>query len=153
MQNSFYTGLTPTEFFFHTMGGREGLVDTAVKTAETGYMQRRLIKVSVDVIRLGEQSLSQNSKYIFTLQALEDLCVNYDTTVRNSNGDVVQFCYGGDNLDPTYMEGVYLSRYQLLMKSKYYDFREYFQEMATRLNFVVYMTTYERIIPVEMKPC
>lgn len=46
VQNSFYTGLTPTEFFFHTMGGREGLVDTAVKTAETGYMQRRLVKVS-----------------------------------------------------------------------------------------------------------
>jgi DNA-directed RNA polymerase III subunit RPC1 len=45
--NSFYTGLTPTEFFFHTMGGREGLVDTAVKTAETGYMARRLMKVSV----------------------------------------------------------------------------------------------------------
>ena len=40
VQNSFYSGLTPTEFFFHTMGGREGLVDTAVKTAETGYMQR-----------------------------------------------------------------------------------------------------------------
>ena len=37
--------MTPTEFFFHTMGGREGLVDTAVKTAETGYMQRRLMKV------------------------------------------------------------------------------------------------------------
>ena len=45
MRNSFYTGMTPTEFFFHTMGGREGLVDTAVKTAETGYMQRRLMKV------------------------------------------------------------------------------------------------------------
>lgn len=44
--NSFYTGLAPTEFFFHTMGGREGLVDTAVKTAETGYMARRLMKVS-----------------------------------------------------------------------------------------------------------
>ena len=37
VSNSFYSGLTPTEFFFHTMGGREGLVDTAVKTAETGY--------------------------------------------------------------------------------------------------------------------
>ena len=43
--NSFYSGLTPTEFFFHTMAGREGLVDTAVKTAETGYMSRRLMKV------------------------------------------------------------------------------------------------------------
>ena len=43
--NSFYSGLTATEFFFHTMGGREGLVDTAVKTAQTGYMARRLMKV------------------------------------------------------------------------------------------------------------
>lgn len=44
VESSFFSGLTPTEFFFHTMGGREGLVDTAVKTAETGYMQRRLVK-------------------------------------------------------------------------------------------------------------
>lgn len=43
--NSFYTGLTPTEFLFHAVSGREGLVDTAVKTAETGYMSRRLMKV------------------------------------------------------------------------------------------------------------
>ncbi|XP_015123305.1 DNA-directed RNA polymerase III subunit RPC1 [Diachasma alloeum] len=81
VENSFYSGLTPTEFFFHTMGGREGLVDTAVKTAETGYMQRRLVK------------------------SLEDLCLHYDMTVRNSTGDIVQILYGGDALDPTYMEG------------------------------------------------
>ncbi|KAL1139349.1 hypothetical protein AAG570_006333 [Ranatra chinensis] len=81
VENSFYSGLTPTEFFFHTMGGREGLVDTAVKTAETGYMQRRLVK------------------------SLEDLCLHYDMTVRNATGDVIQFLYGGDGLDPTYMEG------------------------------------------------
>jgi DNA-directed RNA polymerase III subunit RPC1 len=54
--------LNPTEYFFHTQAGREGLVDTAVKTAETGYMQRRLIK------------------------ALEDLSIQYDETVRNSSG-------------------------------------------------------------------
>ncbi|KAK0182168.1 hypothetical protein PV327_000331 [Microctonus hyperodae] len=81
VENSFYSGLTPTEFFFHTMAGREGLVDTAVKTAETGYMQRRLVK------------------------SLEDLCLHYDMTVRNSVGDIVQILYGGDGLDPTYMEG------------------------------------------------
>ncbi len=49
MGNSFYTGLSATEFFFHTMGGREGLVDTAVKTAETGYMSRRLMKALEDL--------------------------------------------------------------------------------------------------------
>jgi DNA-directed RNA polymerase III subunit RPC1 len=81
VENSFYSGLTPTEFFFHTMGGREGLVDTAVKTAETGYMQRRLVK------------------------SLEDLCLHYDMTVRNSVGDIIQVLYGGDAMDPTYMEG------------------------------------------------
>src|SRR3978361_14390 len=79
VQNSFYTGLTATEFFFHTMGGREGLVDTAVKTAETGYMQRRLMK------------------------ALEDLAISYDGTVRTSEQTVVQFTYGDDGLDPVMM--------------------------------------------------
>ncbi|OAF71957.1 hypothetical protein A3Q56_00278, partial [Intoshia linei] len=80
VSNSFYSGLTPTEFFFHTMAGREGLVDTAVKTAETGYMQRRLVK------------------------ALEDIAIQYDGTVRNSEGDIIQFTYGDDNLDPSFIE-------------------------------------------------
>ena len=80
VSNSFYSGLTATEFFFHTMGGREGLVDTAVKTAQTGYMARRLMK------------------------ALEDLSVSYDGTVRNSEKAVVQFAYGDDGLDPVNME-------------------------------------------------
>lgn len=80
VENSFYSGLTATEFFFHTMAGREGLLDTAVKTAETGYMQRRLVK------------------------ALEDLVSHYDGSVRNSCGDVIQFIYGDDYLDPVNME-------------------------------------------------
>lgn len=66
MKNSFFTGLTATEFFFHTMGGREGLIDTAVKTADTGYMQRRLMK------------------------SLESLSVNYDYSVRSTSGEIVQ---------------------------------------------------------------
>lgn len=81
VQNAFLNGLVGAEFFFHAMGGREGLTDTAVKTAETGYMQRRLMK------------------------SLEDLCVHYDMTVRNSMKDIIQIPYGGDGLDPTYMEG------------------------------------------------
>ncbi|GAB4824483.1 DNA-directed RNA polymerase III subunit 1, variant 2 [Ancistrocladus abbreviatus] len=79
--SSFYSGLTATEFFFHTMGGREGLVDTAVKTADTGYMSRRLMK------------------------GLEDLAVYYDMTVRSSGGTIIQFCYGDDGMDPAQMEG------------------------------------------------
>ncbi|VDO41469.1 unnamed protein product [Haemonchus placei] len=80
VENSFFSGLTPTEFFFHSMAGREGLVDTAVKTAETGYMQRRLVK------------------------CLEDLCVSYDGTIRSSCGDIVEFVFGDDGLDPALME-------------------------------------------------
>jgi len=80
VKNSFYSGLTAPEFFFHTMAGREGLVDTAVKTAETGYMARRLMK------------------------ALEDLSVQYDGTVRNAVNGIVQFNYGDDGLDPSSME-------------------------------------------------
>ncbi|KAK5113959.1 hypothetical protein LTR62_003082 [Meristemomyces frigidus] len=80
VENSYLRGLTPQEFFFHAMGGREGLIDTAVKTAETGYIQRRLVK------------------------ALEEVMVKYDGTVRNSLGDIVQFIYGEDGLDAMCIE-------------------------------------------------
>ncbi|KAG8533813.1 DNA-directed RNA polymerase II subunit RPB1 [Bacidia gigantensis] len=80
VENSYLRGLTPTEFFFHAMAGREGLIDTAVKTAETGYIQRRLVK------------------------ALEDVMCKYDGTVRNSLGDIVQFVYGEDGLDGAHIE-------------------------------------------------
>jgi DNA-directed RNA polymerase II subunit RPB1 len=78
--NSYLRGLTPTEFFFHAMAGREGLIDTAVKTAETGYIQRRLVK------------------------ALEEATVRYDGTVRDSHGNVIQFIYGEDGLDGSHIE-------------------------------------------------
>merc|ERR1719461_670257 len=74
VENSYLAGLTPPEFYFHAMGGREGLIDTAVKTAETGYIQRRLIK------------------------AMESLMVNYDGTVRNAVGQLIQLRYGEDGL-------------------------------------------------------
>jgi DNA-directed RNA polymerase II subunit RPB1 len=80
VESSFITGLKPHEVFFHAMGGREGLIDTSIKTAESGYIQRRLIK------------------------ALEDVCVKYDGTVRNSRGDVIQFYYGEDGFDGTVIE-------------------------------------------------
>lgn len=77
VRSSYKQGLNPTEYFFHSMGGREGLVDTAVRTSRSGYMQRRLVN------------------------ALEDLRVKYDGTVRNTANTVVQFRYGGDGIDPT----------------------------------------------------
>ncbi|GAA0140425.1 DNA-directed RNA polymerase [Lithospermum erythrorhizon] len=97
VQNSFYTGLSAVEFFFHTMGGREGLVDTAVKTADTGYMSRRLMKT------------------------LEDLYIHYDNTVRNASSCIIQFMYGDDGMDPSQMEakdGQPLNFDRLLMKAK-----------------------------------
>lgn len=72
----FLTGLRPQEYYHHCMAGREGLVDTAVKTSRSGYLQRCLIK------------------------HLEDLSVGYDYTVRNSDGSVIQFLYGEDGIDP-----------------------------------------------------
>ncbi|MFA7303911.1 MAG: DNA-directed RNA polymerase subunit A', partial [Methanoregula sp.] len=75
--HSYKGGLNATEFFFHAIGGREGLVDTAVRTSQSGYLQRRLIN------------------------ALQDLKVAYDGTVRTTGGRIIQFQYGEDNTDPT----------------------------------------------------
>ncbi|KAK4047593.1 hypothetical protein OIO90_006134 [Microbotryomycetes sp. JL221] len=73
----FLTGIRPQEYYFHCMAGREGLIDTAVKTSRSGYLQRCLIK------------------------HLEGLRVHYDHTVRNSDKSVLQFSYGEDALDVT----------------------------------------------------
>jgi len=79
-KNSFIEGLTPTESFFTAMSGRSTSIDTAIKTSESGYISRKLIK------------------------ALEDLKVNYDYSIRNANNVIVQFVYGDDNFDPTKLE-------------------------------------------------
>ncbi|XP_043692047.1 DNA-directed RNA polymerase I subunit 1 [Telopea speciosissima] len=75
INDRFLTGLRPQEYYFHCMAGREGLVDTAVKTSRSGYLQRCLIKT------------------------LECLKVCYDHTVRDADGSVVQFNYGEDGVD------------------------------------------------------
>jgi len=80
VESSYINGLTPQELFMHAMGGRVGLIDTAVKTSTTGYIQRRLIK------------------------ALEDLMVNYDMTIRTNKNKIVQFHYGDDGIDTTKVE-------------------------------------------------
>jgi len=80
IENSYISGLTAPELFFHAMGGRIGLIDTACKTSQTGYIQRRLIK------------------------GLEDLKVEYDMTVRNNKGKIIQFAYGDDGFDSTRVE-------------------------------------------------
>jgi len=80
ISSNFVNGLNPQEFFFHAMSGREGVIDTAVKTANSGYLQRRLVK------------------------SMEDLKVAHDFTVRASNNDIVQFCYGYDGFNSTELE-------------------------------------------------
>ena len=75
VKSNYRDGLSTLEFFFHAMGGREGLVDTAVRTQQSGYMQRRLIN------------------------ALEHIRLEYDGTVRDPHGHIVQFMYGEDGID------------------------------------------------------
>lgn len=89
VKSNYRDGLSPLEFFFHAMGGREGLVDTAVRTQQSGYMQRRLIN------------------------ALEHLKIEYDQTVRDPHGNIVQYLYGEDGIDPAksdHGEAVNISR-------------------------------------------
>ena len=81
-RHSFIEGLSPSEMFFHAMGGRTGTIDTAIKTADSGYLSRKFIK------------------------AAEDLMVQYDFTVRNATNHIVQFGYGDDNFDPIKLEKV-----------------------------------------------
>jgi len=80
VESCFIGGLNPHELFFHAMGGRIGLIDTAVKTSTTGYIQRRLIK------------------------SMEDAKALYDGTVRNHKNKIIQFTYGDDNVDTTKVE-------------------------------------------------
>ena len=82
--SSYIQGLNPREFFFHAMGGREGLVDTAVKTADTGYLQRRMTKA------MESMRISQDGK-----------------SVCDEEGNIVDFMYGGDGLDATFIESKY----------------------------------------------
>jgi len=74
--NSFFKGLNAKEFFFHASGGREGLIDTACKTADTGYIQRRIIKM------------------------IEDCYYTHNGVIHQGiGGNIIEFMYGGDNLD------------------------------------------------------
>ncbi len=98
VEHSFVDGLMPAEFFFHAQAGREGLIDTAVKTSDTGYIQRRLMKT------------------------MEDQHIEYDGTVRNVNGSIVQFHYGDDGIDTTCVED---QPCDLVLKTTEDIYREY----------------------------
>jgi DNA-directed RNA polymerase II subunit RPB1 len=98
VESSFISGLTPEELFFHAMGGRVGIIDTAVKTSQTGYIQRRLIK------------------------GLEDLKVEYDMTVRNNKQKIVQFQYGDDGIDTVRVENQMLPLVAMSLEEIYAHF-------------------------------
>ncbi len=121
----FITGVRPQEYYFHCMAGREGLVDTAVKTSRSGYLQRCLIK------------------------HMESLSVQYDDTVRDVDGSVVQFNYGEDSIDiikSTYLQNftflaenfvplmAKLKPHQAIAKLDSSTVEEYREEIATRRN-------------------
>jgi DNA-directed RNA polymerase beta' subunit len=82
VKHSFMEGVTPQEYFFHSMSGRNGVIDTAIRTAESGYTSRKLMK------------------------AMEDIKVNYDWTVRNASKKIIQFRYGDDSMDTSKLENV-----------------------------------------------
>ena len=98
VESSFINGLSPQELFFHAMGGRVGLIDTAVKTSTTGYIQRRLIK------------------------GLEDLMVNYDMTIRTNKNKIVQFSYGDDCIDTVKVENQVLPIVDMSIQDIYAHF-------------------------------
>ncbi len=98
VESSYINGLSPQEVFFHAMGGRIGLIDTAVKTSTTGYIQRRLIK------------------------GLEDLMVNYDMTVRSSKSKIVQFSYGDDSIDTIKVENQEIPIVEMTVQDIYAHF-------------------------------
>ena len=109
VESSYRNGLKPVEFFFHAMGGREGLVDTAVRTSTSGYMQRRLVN------------------------ALQDMVIENDGTVRNSDKNIIQFSYGDDGIDPMHTDhsdAVNLD--VLLLKAKSLDINEVREELTKR---------------------
>ncbi|MFX0153305.1 MAG: DNA-directed RNA polymerase subunit A' [Candidatus Hodarchaeota archaeon] len=101
VSSSYRNGLKPVEFFFHAMGGREGLVDTAVRTSTSGYMQRRLVN------------------------ALQDMIVENDGTVRNSDKNIIQFRFGDDGIDAMHTDhGAAVNLDVLLLKAKALNVQE-----------------------------
>jgi len=98
VQHSFVDGLMPAEFFYHAQAGREGLIDTAVKTSDTGYIQRRLMK------------------------SMEDQHVEHDGTVRNVTGSVIQFVYGEDGMDTVAVESQECKLALMTLENIYRDY-------------------------------
>ena len=110
ISSNFMNGLNPQEYFFHAMAGREGVIDTAVKTANSGYLQRKLIK------------------------SMEDLKVAHDYTVRTSNNEIVQFCYGYDGFNSISLEKQKTNFTKITLEKLNND---YYIDVNDKFNFVL----------------
>jgi DNA-directed RNA polymerase II subunit RPB1 len=111
IESSYYEGLKPLEFFMDAMTGREGLIDTAIKTADSGYINRRLIK------------------------CMEDVAVHYDGTIRNGNNVIVQYVYGDSHLDQVKQKRIKLDTFRMnndKIKEKYYFTEKEVEELTTK---------------------
>jgi len=117
VESSFKTGLNPLEFFFHAMAGREGIIDTACKTASTGYIQRKLMK------------------------SLEDFKICESNTVSDSQNNIVQYLFGDDFIDATTLEYVSVPIVDVFDFKKEYEIRSADSKTKTLLkNFVIEIT-------------
>ena len=116
VESSFISGLSPEELFFHAMGGRVGIIDTAVKTSQTGYIQRRLVK------------------------GMEDIKVEYDMTVRNNKNKIIQYSYGDDGFDPVKVENQLLPLVGMSLDEIY----AHYQMPTDDAQDVAYTTSYTK---------
>ena len=111
IESSLFEGLKPLEFFMDAMTGREGLIDTAIKTAESGYIQRRLIK------------------------CMEDLAVHYDGTVRNGNNVIIQYLYGDSQLDQVKQKMTQMKTLKMnneKIKERYYFTKDEIEQLVKK---------------------
>jgi len=131
VQHSFIQGLTPYEFFFHAMTGREGIIDTAIRTADSGYISRRLMK------------------------AMEDIKVWYDNSIRNANGQIVQYPYGEDGIDPMKIEKqkfdvMFMSNKEIRAKYSFANKNEAKQFLSSKIVDEIFSEAGKKILDKEV---
>lgn len=111
LESSLYEGQGPLEFFMDAMTGREGLIDTAIKTADSGYINRRLIK------------------------CMEDVAIHYDGTVRNGNNVIIQYVFGDSHLDQVKQKATTFKTLTMnneKLKAKYYFEEKELEELRNK---------------------
>ena len=120
IKNSYYSGLDPVEYLYHAMEGRLGVISTSIKTATTGYIQRKLVKV------------------------MEDLKVFYDGTVRNAHNIVIQPLYGNDGLDASKVERIK----PRFMNMNSQNFEQTYKLTQEDMQTLLDQDTYNRVVSI-----